>query len=95
MKSWLAAFLIFESLFNVVQLRQRPSDDVVFHVRSAGRSSARELAGEHGLQYVSEVFPGSSYHHAVMKERTLDLISMEKLSTDPRVIYFSFFFLLL
>lgn len=86
MNFWLAALLIFVSRLDVVQLRRRHSNDVVFHVLEGQRLSARELAGQHGLEYVSEVFPGSRYHHAVMKERTLDLISMEKLSTDPRVI---------
>lgn len=88
MNFWLAALLIFVSRLDVVQPRRRYSDDVVFYVLEGQRLSARELAGQHGLQYISEVFPGSRYHHAtVMKERTLDLISMEKLSTDPRVIF--------
>jgi hypothetical protein len=93
MNFWLAALLVFVSTLDVAQPRRRHSDDVVFHVLEGQRSSARELASEHGLEYISEVFPGSRYHHAVMKERTRDVISMEKLSTDPRVIFMKYFFI--
>nr|CAH0109880.1 unnamed protein product [Daphnia galeata] len=93
MMSWSASalFTIFLLISNsvIAQSRQRQqSDDVVFHVPSAERSSAQELADEHGLQYVSELFPGSDYHHAIMKQRHFNFnisFAMEKLSADPRV----------
>ena len=93
MMSWSASalFTIFLLISNsvIAQSRQRQqSDDVVFHVPSAERSSAKELADEHGLQYVSELFPGSDYHHAIMKQRHFNSnisFAMEKLSADPRV----------
>lgn len=83
MMSWSAAVVIIVLLLDFAQPRQ--SDDVVFHVPSAERSSAIELAKEHGLEYVSELFPGSDYHHAIKKPLDPVPFSLEKLSADPRV----------
>ena len=85
MMSWPAAFITIALMLELVQ-PQHKSGDVVFHLRSTETISARELADEHGLEYVSEVFPGSKYHHAIKKKIHPIPFSMEKLSADPRVI---------
>lgn len=77
----IVALLVIALTLDFVQLHQHQSDDVVFYVRPDAQLSVRELANEHGLDYVSEVFPGSNYHHALIKERE----GMEKLSADSRV----------
>lgn len=73
------------ALFDRIESHHQ-SNDVVFYVRSINRWAARQLAEEHGLRYVSEVFPGSSFHHAVIQPELLDpTYRVLKMSTDPRV----------
>ncbi|KAK4030076.1 hypothetical protein OUZ56_023034 [Daphnia magna] len=79
----IVALLVIALTLDFVQLHQHQSDDVVFYVRPDAQLSVRELANEHGLDYVSEVFPGSNYHHALIKERE----GMEKLSADSRITW--------
>ncbi len=60
------------------------SDHVVFFVPH--ERLARQLADLHGLDYISEVFPGSNYHHAVIKKENPDPDAhIKMLSSDPRV----------
>lgn len=76
--------LLIIVLFDFAQLHQHHSNEVVFYVRPDAQLSVRQLVKDHGLEYVSEVFPGSNYHHALIKEMQV----IDKLSADPRVITF-------
>lgn len=82
--SWWIAFILTLFSFEKVLLHHQ-SNDVVFYIRSSHRS-ARQLAEEHGLRYISEVFPGSNYHHAEIRNELLDPNDrVLKMSADPRV----------
>lgn len=87
MMFWCLTLITFIFLtFDHVQPHHE-SDDVVFHV--SHERLARELANDHGLDYISEVFPGSNYHHAVIRKENPDPVAhINMLSSDPRVIFY-------